>query len=757
MNEAKKPARILVVDDEERNRRLLVAMLEAEGYSAAEAFDGTQALELARRNPPDAILLDIMMPGIDGYEVARQLKADVTTKAIPVVMVTALDDRDSRLRGLEAGAEEFVTKPVDRNELRIRVRNLLRLKEFSDFLANHNRILEEQVRERTAKVVRLNRVYAVLSGINTLIVRVHDRDELFRETCRLAAEEGRFGIAWIGTLDPATLDVNPIAWAGIDSEIIAHEKYSGRSDVPHGQGAVGRAIRGKRPEIVNDFATAPYHGGSPRREAIKRGYHSLATFPLLIDDAPVGVLTLFAQEPDFFDEAELKLLNELAGDIAFALDHIAKEEKLNYLAFYDALTGLPNRALFCDRVENLIRTRTEHEGRMAVLTLNVERFRYVNDSLGRPAGDALLRQIAERLREAIGDDGNLARAGSNTFAVSLAGVMAGAEVAHTLEEKILPALNRPFTVGGQELRLSFKGGVALSPNDGSDAEALFQNAEAALQKAKDSGDNYMFYAPQMNARIAEILSLENKLHIAVVDEQFVLHYQPKVDLANNRITGLEALIRWDSPEMGLVPPAEFIPILEETGMIVEVGAWAMKQAVSQYAAWQAAGLQPPPIAVNVSQVQLKRRDFVASVEQAIAIAGKPEHGLDLEITESMIMEDIESSIEKLKTIRELGVGISIDDFGTGYSSLRYLTRLPITALKIDRAFIQHMTTNADDVAIVTTVIALGHNLNLKVIAEGVETEEQRKFLQLLKCDEFQGYLFSKPVPAEQVPALLKRP
>ncbi|MBI2289053.1 MAG: EAL domain-containing protein, partial [Betaproteobacteria bacterium] len=224
--------------------------------------------------------------------------------------------------------------------------------------------------------------------------------------------------------------------------------------------------------------------------------------------------------------------------------------------------------------------------------------------------------------------------------------------------------------------------------------------------------------------------------------------------------GLEALMRWNDPGTGLVPPMLFIPLLEETGMIIEVGAWAMKQAVSQYAAWQAAGLQPPPIAVNVSAVQLRRKDFVTSVQQAIAIAGKPdhglplEHGLDLEITESMIMEDIEASIEKLKLIRALGVGISIDDFGTGHSSLRYLTRLPITALKIDRAFIGHMNTDPDDMAIVSTIIALGRTLNLKVIAEGVETEEQRKFLQLLKCDEFQGYLFSKPVPAEQVPALL---
>jgi len=285
---------------------------------------------------------------------------------------------------------------------------------------------------------------------------------------------------------------------------------------------------------------------------------------------------------------------------------------------------------------------------------------------------------------------------------------------------------------------------------------LFSCAEAALRQAKGSRDHYLFYAPRMNAFVAERLKLESKLQQALERDEFVLFYQPKVDLSTGRVVGLEALMRWNDPGTGLVPPMLFIPLLEETGMIVEVGAWAMQRAVSQYAAWQAAGLQPPPIAVNVSAVQLKRKDFVASVQQAIAIAGKPDHGLDIEITESMIMEDIEASIEKLKLIREFGVGVSIDDFGTGHSSLRYLTRLPISALKIDRAFIQHMATNPDDVAIISTIITLARNLNLKVIAEGVETEEQSKFLRLLKCDEYQGYLFSKPVPAEQVPALLAR-
>ena len=470
----------------------------------------------------------------------------------------------------------------------------------------------------------------------------------------------------------------------------------------------------------------------------------------------MGNLSLFAKEANFFTAEEMTLLTELAGDISFALDHIAKEEKLNYLAYYDVLTGLPNRALFDDRMTQVLRAASHEKSRTALVLIDLERFQGINDTLGRSAADEILKLVAQRLQSVIFDRDSLARIHADVFAALFPGIKDEADIARLVEEKIIGCLNRPFTLAGQEVRVSAKAGVALFPGDATEPDLLFSNAEAALRQAKDSSDRYLFYARKMNAFVAERLKLENRLQRALELEQFVLFYQPKVDLGTGRVAGLEALIRWNDPDGGLVMPMLFIPLLEETGMIVEVGAWAMKQAVSQFAAWQAAGIEPPPIAVNVSQVQLKRKDFFTSVQQAIAIAGKPGHGLDLEITESMIMEDIEASIEKLTMVRDLGVGISIDDFGTGHSSLRYLTRLPITALKIDRAFIQHMATNADDVAIVSTVIALGHNLKLKVIAEGVETDEQSKFLRLLRCDEFQGYLFSKPVPAEQVPALLAR-
>ncbi|MBI3056176.1 MAG: EAL domain-containing protein [Betaproteobacteria bacterium] len=532
-----------------------------------------------------------------------------------------------------------------------------------------------------------------------------------------SVEHGKFELVWIASLDPEKQEVQPVAWVGFSPDTAHAVTWEAINTV---RGTLAEAIQTRRAVINNDIE-AGVQGGLLRQEAIGKGCLSTVSMPFVVDDRVVALCALFAPGKGFFDPDELALLDELAADVSFALAYIAKEEKLNYLAYYDALTGLPNRALFDDRMTQVLRTAGHEKSKTALVLIDLERFRVINDTLGRSAADDLLKLVATRLQSVIFDRDSLARIHADVFAGLFPDINDEADIARIVEEKIIACLSQSFTVAGQELRVSMKAGVALFPGDATEPDAMFSSAEAALRQTKGSSDRYLFYAPKMNAMVAERLKLENKLQRALERDEFVLFYQP---------------------------------------VIIEVGAWAMKQAVSQYAAWQAAGLQPPPIAVNVSAVQLRRKDFVTSVQQAIAIAGKPdhglhlEHGLDLEITESMIMEDIEASIEKLKLIRALGVGISIDDFGTGHSSLRYLTRLPITALKIDRAFIGHMNTDPDDMAIVSTIIALGRTLNLKVIAEGVETEEQRKFLQLLKCDEFQGYLFSKPVPAEQVPALL---
>jgi diguanylate cyclase (GGDEF)-like protein len=445
----------------------------------------------------------------------------------------------------------------------------------------------------------------------------------------------------------------------------------------------------------------------------------------------------------------------VAGDMSLALQSISRREKVAYLSYHDALTGLPNRELFHERVTQALQAERESGGQAALLMLDLQRFSIVNDTYGRQAGDTLLKSVAERLEKVLMSREGLARADADTFAIMLRDVKHAADVAHALEEGLLKCVKQPFTLDGGELRITAQAGIALFPGDGTDAETLLRNADAALKKAKDAGDVYLFYAPQMNASVAEQMKLENDLRNALLQEQYVLHYQPKFDLASGKMVGMEALIRWNHPARGMVSPAEFIPLLEETGMILDVGRWALKRAAIEHADWCAQGLLPPRIAVNVSPVQLRRKDFVDYVKEALASIEKSGERIDIEITESMLMEDIEGSIVKLKAMRALGINVAVDDFGTGYSSLSYLARLPITSLKIDRSFVIQMPKSPEQMAIVSTVISLARALNLKVVAEGVETDEQANLLRLLRCDEVQGYLFGRPVPAADLEKLLR--
>ncbi|MDP2265373.1 MAG: EAL domain-containing protein, partial [Thiobacillus sp.] len=490
-------------------------------------------------------------------------------------------------------------------------------------------------------------------------------------------------------------------------------------------------------------------------EALQRGYRSVAVFPLLLGEQAVGVFVLYAPEADVFDAEEMLLLVEMAGDISFALDHLEKEARLDYLAYYDAVTGLPNRTLFLDRVDQKIGVARRDGKVFSVIMLDLNRFSSINETLGRQAGDDLLRQLTQRLQGMLGETDIFAHFSADYFGIATRCEDASANIAHVLEQILSAIQDQPFLVGGQELRMSARAGVASYPADGQDIEALFHNAESALKKAKISGDKYLFYTPAFNALVAEKLSLENKLRRALEQEQLVLHYQPKVDLDSGQISGLEALMRWDDPENGLVPPLKFIPLLEETGMILEAGLWALEKAVADSLAWQAKGLRSPRVAVNVSPIQLQQKDFVSMIARVVkgdrAVAGR----LELEITESLIMQDIEANIEKLQAIREMGVDVAIDDFGTGYSSLSYIAKLPVSALKIDRAFIMNMASNADDLSIVSTIISLAHSLKMRVVAEGVETGEQARLLRVLKCDEIQGFLFSPGVPAEQIEHFLR--
>ncbi len=602
------------------------------------------------------------------------------------------------------------------------------------------------------KIRRLNRVYAVLSSINALIVRVRNRDVLFGEACRIAVEAGKFKLAWLGIVDRSALRMQVVAWHGVDETYIRLMPLGlGLPDSP-GTCLLDIAVNEAKVVISNDVARdsqVPL-----QQESLERGFRCLVYLPLIIEAQVVGVLALYAGEVGFFDEDEMKLLQELAGDIAFGLDHIEKSNTVEYLAYYDQLTGVANRTLFLERLNQYVQAARLDGEHFAIVLADVERLRTVNESLGRQAGDALLKLLVERLARST-DTPRLARISGDVFALVLHGGEARAELECRIDEIWQQVFSTPFQVGETEVRTSAKAGIALFPNDGADAETLLRSAEAALRKAKETGERHVFHTPEMTARSTERLTMETKLRRALENDELVLHYQPKVDLESRRIVGMEALMRWQSPELGLVPALSFIPVMEETGLILQAGAWALSHAVADHHRWMQLGFTTQRVAVNVSAIQLRRLDFVSTVTAAIRKGAMPP-GIDLEITESLLMENIASNIHKLKEVRRLGIAIAIDDFGTGYSSLAYLAKLPVQTLKIDRSFIVTMLTEPDTMMLVQTIISLAHSLKLTVIAEGVDSEEQAKTLRLLRCDEMQGYLFSRPVPFEQMTALLER-
>jgi diguanylate cyclase (GGDEF)-like protein len=384
----------------------------------------------------------------------------------------------------------------------------------------------------------------------------------------------------------------------------------------------------------------------------------------------------------------------------------------------------------------------------------VQRFRLVNETFGRKAGDELLAQVAARLRDAVREEDTVARVGADHFAVALPRFDLLSDAAR-LVEGLGEAFDQPVSLDGVELRVALRAGIAVFPADGDSSEVLTANAETALNRAKETGERFLFYAPAMNAQVAESLAMENRLRLAIRDGRLSLHYQPKIDIRTSKMAGLEALIRWTDPELGSIPPSRFVALMEETGMILAAGRWALRTAVADIRHWQSLGLIVPRTAVNVSALQLQQTDFVDSVLEAIAPFEKGASLLDLEITESVLVHDIDASTKKLQILRSAGVEVSVDDFGTGYSSLNYLARLPVDTLKIDRSFVMHMREAGYPRNIVAMIVSLAHTLGLKVIAEGVEEDEQRQLLGELGCDQIQGFLISRPMPADKVEGMLR--
>jgi PAS domain S-box-containing protein/diguanylate cyclase (GGDEF)-like protein len=610
-------------------------------------------------------------------------------------------------------------------------------------------ITERRAQDR--KIERLSRVQAALSRINEAIVRIRDRQELFEESCRIAHEAGGFDVVWIGLTGEQRTVAEPVAWCGLEASV--HRLKQVASCVTEsqrtGRGMLDAMLATRKPTITND---ALHDRSVPLQHVMAElRINSVAFLPLMSAGRVVGVMAMYSPSRDHFDDEEVKLLSDLAADISFALEHLEKSERAAYLALYDELTGLANRRLLVDRVGRLVQAAGRAQGRFAVALLDIERLRSVNESLGRHVGDALLREVADRLDHFSGA-GEVARIASDHFVVVLPSIKDNTDAGRMVSGLTRVCFAEPFIVDGTELRIGVRAGVAVFPYDGGHAEALLVNAEAALCSAKQTGERCVFYTPTLTERTGAKLTLESKLGRALERDEFVLYYQPKADTVTRRIVGLEGLIRWRSPDLGLVPPAEFIPLMEETGMILDVGAWVLERAARDQRRWSDRGILLR-VAVNVSAIQLRQRDFVPAVKQAL-LNGLTPPRIDLEITESLVMEDVEENIRKLNAVRALGVQIAIDDFGTGYSSLGYLAKLPVEALKIDRSFIAAMLRDPAAMTIVQTINALAHTLGLSVIAEGVELEEQARYLRLIGCDHIQGYLIGKPAPFDEITQLL---
>lgn len=616
-------------------------------------------------------------------------------------------------------------------------------------------VLAHDVTERLLaqdKIMRLSRIYAVSSGVNAAIARIHSRDALFDEVCRIAVHVGAFKMAWIGVFEPDALDGRVVAWCGGERRNVDRVRLTLCADSVDSARPACVAAREARAVICNDVATDP--GLAPlAREMLEEGHRAVAALPL----APAGrvdaVMVFIADAAGFFDAEELKLLDDLVGDLNFALQFIDNKERLSYLAYYDVLTGLANARLFEDRLAQFIHS-AQAGHHVGVILVNIDRFTQLNDALGRHMGDALLKQVAQRLDDALPGGASLARTGGATFAIAIAELAQDADLEHIVNESVLATINQHFRLDQHEARVQARAGLALFPRDGSDAERLLKHAEAALQSAKRLGEPYLYYSAAMNASHAARLALESELLHALDAREFVVYYQPRVDLVNGRIVSAEALIRWRHPRRGLVFPGTFIPLAEEVGLIEPISDWVLDTVCDQQAQWLQRQVDIVPVAVNLSAAQLRNGKFVQNVTEALSRHRLPAHHIEFELTESMVMNDVELAAANLQALKALGIQLSLDDFGTGHSSLAHLQRFPFDAVKIDRAFIRDVNANAGNAAIATAVIAMAHSLHLRVVAEGVETEGQLQFLRRRRCDELQGFYFSEAVPAAQFEAML---
>ncbi|HEX8845408.1 MAG TPA: EAL domain-containing protein [Pyrinomonadaceae bacterium] len=695
-----KKARILIADDDEGIREVLQELLGGV-YDCTTVSSAEEALSVVGGGNFDLVLSDIMMGGITGLEMVPQVLEQSPDTV--VIMISGEQNIESAIEALRAGAFDYITKPFDLAHVEAAVKRALDHQELRRSKRYYETFLEEMVRQRTADLNKANQTLSVLIEASPLAIFVLNTQgdvSLWNP-----AAERMFG------------------WSA--EEVLNHPFQLA-------PGEKGEAFETRFAEALQGKSIANYE--TRRRKK---------------DGAPidVNVWTATLRNPD----------GEVSGIMAIVADITERkqaEEKIQYLAYHDTLTGLPNRVSFEERLAEAITRAEETSAPLAVMFLSLDRFKKFNDTLGHIVGDQLLRSVAGRLSASMREGDTLARFASDEFAFLLNGTN-NAEAVAEMAGNFQSVLETPFEVDDQELYVTASLGIGLYPHDAPDAQGLLKNAGAALYRAKQlGGHNYQFYTADMNERALKRLALENQMRWALERKEFRVYYQPQISLDTGQVTGMEALARWQHPEMGLISPSEFIPLAEDTGLIEPLGEWVLRTACAQTKAWQDVGFRDLHVAVNLSPRQFQQPDLLSMIERQLRETGLNPGCLELEVTESSVMKNTESAISTLSELKAMGIKISIDDFGSGYSSLSYLKHLPIDVLKIDQSFVRDMTADPKDAAIVMAIVQLAHSLQLKVNAEGVETEEQLRFLRLLRCDEMQGYLFCEPIPGEEFENIL---
>jgi diguanylate cyclase (GGDEF)-like protein len=609
---------------------------------------------------------------------------------------------------------------------------------------------------------RLARMFEALGASNEAIMRAKTRAELFELACEAAVVGGKFTSITIAMAKPGEVFLDTVASAGPNRETSRNVRLSADASRPEGQGITGTAFRTRRPCISNDYLADFGDGGHFSNLIRDGGTLSGAGLPLLKDGKAIGVLLFLSSELGAFSLELIELLQRLADNISFALNNFDRadekakaDERIEYLASHDSLTDLPNRETFNQLLHFTIEAARRYQRRFAVLFIDLDRFKIINDSLGHEAGDLLLVEISERLRRSLRSSDVVARLGGDEFVVILESTVDSEDI-EVIAQTLLSALGQPMQLCGHECHTTASIGIAMFPADGTDVQTLTKNADMAMYRAKEDGKNgFRFFTEEAKTQSIERLTLETSLRRALDREEFSLHYQPKVDLASGRITGVEALLRWTHPELGMLSPVQFIPLAEETGLIVPIGRWVLKQACAQNMAWQHQGLRPLSMAVNLSPRQFADESLLHHIDDALSSCGMSPMLLQLEVTESMVMQNVSRAVRILEAIRSRGIRLAIDDFGTGYSSMSLMKQFPIDTIKIDRSFVRNLADDGEDQAIAQAIIRMGKALGMTIVAEGVETTEQEAFLRDHACDEMQGFLFSKPVVPEQLADLLR--